>query len=73
MIADRPQTILAKPADSPHAVELRGVAVGIDEQGRTVVARSNLVALTIAQRSDLAHSLADLLAEALTLTPECVH
>lgn len=71
---DPPQhKILTGPAGSPHAVELRGVAVGIDDDGQLRVARSGVNKLSAHDRTRLALELADLLAELLGTTPDSVH
>lgn len=71
---DPPQhKILTGPAGSPHAVELRGVAVGIDDDGQLRVARSGLLELSTHDRMRLACELADVLAEVLGTTPDSIH
>ena len=57
------QKILAGPVGSPIVEELRGVAVGIAEDGRVVVARGCLAGMSRHERVRVAHALADLVAE----------
>lgn len=64
------QKILACRPGSAQADEITGVAVGIDEAGRPVVAQSGLAALPIPQRLTLAHKLADLVGEILSTCPD---
>lgn len=72
MISAANQKILACRPGSSQADEITGVAVGIDEAGRTIVAQSGLAALPIPQRVTLAHQLADLVAEILSTCPDSV-
>lgn len=64
------QKIIACRPGSAQADEITGVAVGIDEAGRAVVAQSGIAALPIPQRLTLAHKLADLVAEILSTCPD---
>lgn len=59
------QKVLAGPVGSPHVEELRGVAVGIADDGRIVIARGCLVGFSGCERVRLAHGLADLIGELL--------
>lgn len=67
------QKILAGPVGSPIVEELRGVAVGIAEDGRVVVARGCLAGMSRHERVRVAHTLADLVAEVLGDSPMMVH
>lgn len=59
----KPQKIGVRPADSPMAEEIRGVAVGIGEDGRTIVASSGVAGMSAHERARVAHALADLIGE----------
>lgn len=61
----QPMKIGVRPADSPMAQDIRGVAVGLDEDGRVVIARSGLSGMSANERARVAHALADLLGEVL--------
>jgi len=65
--------ILTAPAGSPHAVEARGVAVGLDDVGELRVVRSGVLKLSAHERLRLADALADLLADLLGTTPNSIH
>jgi nitrate reductase NapAB chaperone NapD len=55
------QKILSGPAGQAQVAELRGVAVGFDDDGRLVVVGNNLQQLDDDERLRVAHALADIL------------
>ena len=73
LVIENSPTILTQFAGSALATELRGVAVGLDEQGAVRVVRSGLSTLGLADRLRLAHELADVVGELLGAVESGVH